>query len=602
MTAKNHSEHSANDIPEMDLDRKYQKSPVMPENAEKMKAEMEKTQKELEKLKGFIVKKFPFTQAISILPPQSIKLFIDEEEVPKETEKYVHLHLIIPEENFKEVKKIKEEIVKEIERIKIQKIWLHIRSPVDIGEICMDSKFELSQAIAMSFPLHDKDGYLGALRFAEIHKSLVLQKFEKYVVSYVAYGSFIRGKMSKDAEVDIGIIINDTDVKRMPRVELRERLRTIIYQYVAEAASLAGVKNTLHPQTWLLTEFWDAVKDAHPVMFTFIRDGIPLYDRGTFLPWKTLLRMGKLRPSPESIDMFMRTAEKTKEMIDRRMLDAMVDIYYSVLNPSQAMVMLYGAPPPTHKETVSLMEDIFVKKEKLLKKTDIAILEKAVKSFKAYENDPKYVISGKEIDEMVKSTDEYLKKLKELRIKIDKMAQEKTIEQIYDDVFGLLKAMTGKKVQKEVVDAFEKDFVKKGKFPLNHLKIVNNIISARADFKKGKLDLHKVDNARKDASIIINELIEFTQRCELANLDKGRMRIKYKEKDKEKIAEMLIAGGETFLFKDNTVHKLTDKVENSDMDVVTKAIEKQKGKKNVEIDARVFALLKKELGEFEISL
>ena len=112
------------------------------------------------------------------------------------------------------------------------------------------------------------------------------------------------------------MIINDTDVKRMPRLELKERLRGIIHQQMAEAASLAGVKNTLHIQTYLLTDFWESVKDASPVIFTFIRDGIPIYDRGTFMPWKTLLRMGKLKPSPESIDMFMKTADKTKEMID----------------------------------------------------------------------------------------------------------------------------------------------------------------------------------------------------------------------------------------------------------------------------------------------
>jgi len=73
----------------------------------------------------------------------------------------------------------------------------------------------------------------------------------------------------KTSDVDVFIVINDTDVKRMPRLELKERLRGIIYQYVAEAASLAGVKNKLEPQIYLLTDFWESVKDAHPVIFTF---------------------------------------------------------------------------------------------------------------------------------------------------------------------------------------------------------------------------------------------------------------------------------------------------------------------------------------------
>ena len=76
----------------------------------------------------------------------------------------------------------------------------------------------------MSFPLYDK-GLLGAMRVTEIHKSLVLQKFEKYVVSYVLGGSLIRGEATKDSDVDVFVIINDTDVKRMPRLELKGKIK-----------------------------------------------------------------------------------------------------------------------------------------------------------------------------------------------------------------------------------------------------------------------------------------------------------------------------------------------------------------------------------------
>jgi len=101
----------------------------------------------------------------------------------------------------------------------------------------------------------------------------------------------------------------------------------------------------------------------------------------------------------------MKTADKALEMINRRLIDAMIDVYYSVLNPSQALIMLSGNAPPTHKETVTKMEDIFVKKEKLLKKSDIAILDKAVKEFKKYEHDLKYKIPGKDVDAMLKDSE-----------------------------------------------------------------------------------------------------------------------------------------------------------------------------------------------------
>lgn len=508
------------DIPGMNLDHKYSNNKDLLQGSGEIKKELEKTGKELDKLKEWILKKYKFVIALGILPPQSLNLFIEEEEIPKATEKHLHLYMIVPEDNFKEIPKIKQEIVKQIDSMSFeQKIWLQIKTPVDLWEACLDSKFDLTYAVAMSMPIYDK-GFLGAMRMAQIHRSLVLQKFEKYVVSYVVVGSFIRGEATPTSDVDVAVIINDTDVKKMPRLELKERLRGIIQQFVAQAADLAGVKNTLHIQTYLLTDFWESVKDASPVIFTFIRDGIPLYDRGTFLPWKSLLRMGKLKPSPESIDLFMKSADKTMEMVDRRLIDAMIDIYYGVLNPSQALIMLAGNPPPTHKETVTKMEEIFVKKEKLLKKSEMAILEKAVKSFKEYEHDLKYKISGTEIDKMIKETDDYLKRLRELREQIEKRADEKTIEEIYENVFTLLREVTGEKNTEKVIESFENYYVKKGLFSLLSGRVLNNIVAARKEFKKGKLNSRKVDEARRDAQILINDLIEYNQRVEISKREK----------------------------------------------------------------------------------
>src|SRR3989344_1352784 len=325
--------------------------PKTPEISEEQRKEMEKTKQKLEDFRKQLIKKYPYVLAIGILPPQAAESFEEEEDVSEaeRKQKPMHLIIIVPEEKLKEIPKIKLELIKQVKDMK-SKIWIHIKTPVDVWNYGLDGKYDMTSAIAMSFPLHDK-GILGALRVAEIHKTLVLRKFERYVASYVIAGSLVRGDTTKTSDVDVYVIIDDTDVKRMPRLELREKLRGIIFQYVLEASELAGVRNKLSPQIYLLTDFWESVKDAHPVIFTFIRDGIPLFDKGTFTPWKLLLKMGRIKPSPESIDMFMKTADKTKEMAERRLIDAMIDIYYGVLTPSQALIMLYGLPPPIPKET-----------------------------------------------------------------------------------------------------------------------------------------------------------------------------------------------------------------------------------------------------------
>jgi len=113
-----------------------------------------------------------------------------------------------------------------------------------------------------------------------------------------------------------------------------------------------------------------------------------------------------------------------------------------------------------------------------------------------------------------------LKRLKELREQIEKRSSEKTIEQIYADIFGILKTMLFSKAQSAMVEEFDKTLVKKGKMSPQDLRILKAIVVARADFKKGKLNVHKVDDARKNASILINDLIEYNQRCDLNKAEK----------------------------------------------------------------------------------
>lgn len=570
-------------------------------NEEKKKVSKDK--KELEKLKNWVTKKYPFTKSLSVISPQVVKFFIQEEEVPKETEKHIHLYMIIPEDNFKQAKDIQKDIMKKTESLEMeQKIWVQIKSHVDVWEMCFDGQYDLVNAVGMSYPLYDT-GFLGILRVSEIHKSLVLQKFEKYVVSYVLVGSLISsGKATKDSEIDVSVIINDTDVKKMSRLELKERLRSIIYKYASEATSMAGVKNQLHIQTFLLTDFWDSVRDANPVIFTFIRDGAPLYDRQTFMPWKALLKMGKLTPSPESIDSFMKTAERTQQMVDRRLIESIHDLYYKILNPSQALIMLYGYPPPTHKETAAKMEEIFYVKEKMISKKYINILENALKMYKDLEDGKLKKVSGQEVDKMIKQSDEYITRLKELRKEIEKKSEGRIIEKVYNDIFEQLKAIFGKKSQEKIVEDFDKKLVKPGHISSKYLRILKNITEARKQHRQGKGDSRKIDRARKDGSILMSALSEYSQRKELIASEKGTMKIKYSEKGEKKTAELVIlSDGVSFLFKDDKVKKLWNKIEDSSFNEAQKIIQENRVGE-FKLKSNVFDLLKKEVGSFEIVL
>ncbi|MEK6888645.1 MAG: nucleotidyltransferase domain-containing protein [Nanoarchaeota archaeon] len=552
----------------------------------------------LETFKKNLAKKYSFTMALVLLPVPAYPIIEEDEALPLEIieSKPIHMMMVIPEEQYKNIPKIKAEVVKMVKETK-ENIWVHLKTPVDLWNYGLDSKFDLVDAVAQGFPLYDK-GFLGALRVASIHKTLVLRKFDKYVASYVIGGSLVRGTAGKDSDVDVFVIIDDTDVKRMSRVELSERLRGMIYDYIREATALAGVKNILNVQVWLLTDFWQRVKDAEPVAFTFIRDGIPLWDRGTFIPWKLLLKMGKIKPSSEAIDLYMKQGEQTEEFVKRRLLDAMVDIYYSIVTPTQALMMLAGAEPPVPKTIVQDVKKILVERDKVMSEKDLKILEKAVHLFKQYEYGKLKGYPGKEVDQFMKESKEYNNKLKKLRKNLEKKMQEKDAESIYDGVFKLLKTFFGNKNQTELVKDFESKMVKKGKILPRFLNILNELVKAKGKIKSGKLTQKEVDRVKKDAFEFMDVLVEYGQRTDLIKGEKGMMLINYAGNRK---AELVLLGKDNFIIEGNEIRKIgNEKFVKSDKKELEKALEENKGKLKTKLSGEIFNVLKKELGDFEV--
>lgn len=568
---------------------------------EEIKQEISKVQDILGKFKAHIIKKYPSIQAIGIVPPVASELVEEEEEIQKEKdEKLVHVLILIPDEKVKDIQKINAEAIAFVKESK-PRIWIHTKTVSDLWEVGFDGKYQLMEALSMSFPLYDK-GILGGMRAASIHKMLTLKKFERYVVSYVVAGSFVRGTTVKTSDIDIAIIIDDTDVKRMSRYELKEKLRAIIYTYALEASEKAGVKNKLSPQVYILTEFWEAVKDAHPVIFTFIRDGVPLYDRGAFMPWKLLLRMGKIKPSPEAIDMFMSLGEKVADNVKRKLNEILIDdIYWGVITPSQAVLMLYGLAPPTPRETYTLMREIFVQKEKLLEPKYVATLEKIVEIYKKYEHEKLKTISGKEIDELLSECSDYIKRLKQLMEQIEKRTTENEIMQHHANCFDLLKIIFGNHTEQQLISKLDKELISKGKIPRKNLVTIMRVSEYKKKIKTKKFTKQETSDLRRDVHDLMSSLLEYSQRKEMAEISKKKIEISHDNKK-----------GELFLFKeiaffipDFTSEKIKKiysdgKVEEVEREEIKEYLLKHTADKK--ISTKWINVLKKVIGEFEINL
>lgn len=548
MAKKKESKETKTDVPVqqnagLPADIKEIEEKLPQEVKEKLMAMKEK----LEKFKKSIIEKFDkYITGVALLPPPKEK--------PKEEEFHVLVLIDDTEPHKMSKQELKEKLSTIIEtsageidkKIKTQTILLS-----EVWQNCYDGKYDILQLIALSAPIHDT-GTLAAIKIAEVHKTMTLKKFEKYIVSYVLAGSIVQGRATAASDIDVFIVIDDTDVKKMTRAELKDKLRAIIIDMGYQAGEITGIKNKINIQVYILTDFWESIREANPVIFTFLRDGVPFYDRGIFMPWKQLLKMGKIKPSHEAIDMYMSSGEQVLDRVKFKLKDiGTEDFFWAIFTPSQAALMLYGVPPPSPKETPELMREIFVKKEKLLTDADIRILEKVLKVRKEVEHGTKKDVTGKEIDELVENCDKYLKRVKRLFTQIEKIKEAQAIIEVYETtvtvVRDLLRLEGMEKIpEKEMAKYFETKCITTGKIPAKFCRMLEEIFNAKKEFDSGKLTKTDVEQTKKTAGEFIKNVVEYMQRKRAREIERAKIRVKYGEK----MAEVTLLGAEAFVIRD----------------------------------------------------
>jgi predicted nucleotidyltransferase/uncharacterized protein (UPF0332 family) len=516
--------------------------PDVQEKLKEIKVKLDKFQKE-------VLKKFDkYIMGIALLPPSK-----EGEKVDKDT---INALVLVDDSDSQRmtkqelkdklgaiIAKIAEEIDK---RLVPQTVILS-----DVWQACYDGKPDALSLFAMAAPVFDT-GMMSALKIGEIHREMVLKKFEKYVVSYVLFGSLTRGQATSKSDIDVAIIVDDTDVKKMTRAELKDKLRAIIVGMGLDAGDMTGIRNKLNIQVYILTDFWDSVKEANPVIFTILRDGVPLYDRGMFMPWKQLLRMGKIKPSAEAIDMFMASGEQMVARVKSKIKQIVEsEIYWSTLTPTQAALMLYGIPPPTPAETINLVEEVFVKKEKLLEDKYIDTLKEIRKYYKDIEHGDVKDISGKEVDDLLDAADRYLKRLTRLFTQIEKMKEEESILQVYDTVVTIIRdVLTLEGVERvkdiEVIKYFESELVHRGRIPEKYLRMLNNVVKAKKDYDERKLTKADIENTKKESRELVKFLVEYMQRKRGKELERARIRVKHGDR----YGEVLLLEDTAFIIHD----------------------------------------------------
>jgi uncharacterized protein (UPF0332 family)/predicted nucleotidyltransferase len=508
-------------------------APVNPADLSKEAQEkLKKIKEKLDKFQKKIVEKFgKYIAGVGLLPPQRGK-----DGKPANTDK-INVIVLVDDTDSKKMSKLElrdklqgiiEKMAHEIDKNMVPDVVIYS----EVWQSAFDAKYDLVQMISMAAPIYDT-GMLAAIKIAELHKSMVIKKFEKYIVSYVLSGSLVRGQATKISDIDVFIVIDDTDVKKMTRAELKDKLRAIIIGMGVEAGEMTGIKNKLNIQVYILTDFWDSLKEANPVIFTLLRDGVPFYDRGIFMPWKQLLKMGKIKPSQEAIDLFMNSGNQMLNRVKFKLREiGMEDTYYALLTPSQAALMLHGVPPPGPRETAQLMEEIFVKKLKILEPEYPKILEHNIQIRKDLEHGTLKAITGKEIDKLVADAEKYLKRINRLFTQLEKMRNEKSVVQVYESVVSIIRDVLRLEGVEKVKDAdivkyFEEEIVHRGLIPQKYLRILKEVEKAKKDYDAKKLTKNEVALVRKNSAELIKFLVEHIQRKRGRELERAKIRVKH---------------------------------------------------------------------------
>ena len=521
--------------------KKDDNQPGMPKLPPELEQKLKSLKAKLDKFKDKILDKFgDYIVGITLMPPEKQKEDGKKDEKKEKDDQKINILVLVDDTTSKKMTKDElhhkfSSIIKKMAEETDKDIVTQAVLLTDLWQNSYDGKYDLNRLISLSAPIYDT-GMLAAVKISEVHKTMVLKKFDKYILSYVLAGSLVQGRATATSDIDVWIVIDDTDVKKMTRVELRDKLRAIIIGMGMEAGEATGIKNKLNIQVYILTDFWDNLKEANPIIFTLLRDGVPFYDRGIFMPWKQLLRMGRIKPSREAIDLFMSTGEQSIKRVKTTLKNmGMEDTFYAILTPSQAALMLYGLPPPTPKETPDVLEEIFVKKEKLLEKEYIDILRNNVEVRKNIEHGTKKELTGTELDKLVNDGEKFLKRINKLFKQIEEIHDKKNVVLLYDEIVTIIRDVLKeegieKAQDEEIIKLFEDELISTGKVPARYLRDLNEIVEAKNKNDQKKLTKADIDKARKGSAGLIRFLVEYLQRKRGKELELAKIKVKHGEK------------------------------------------------------------------------
>src|SRR3989344_3304422 len=174
----------------------------LPPITDDMKQKFDEIKQKLETFKTKALEKFDkYILGISLLPPEKQPFeqgYQPPPGTPAPSPNDISVFILVDDSDSDKISKyeLRDKILLIMDKIALdidKNIKPEVMLLTELRESLFDAKYEILRLIGMSAPIYDPKDLLAALRISEVHKSMVIKKFEKYVVSYVAVGSLFRG-------------------------------------------------------------------------------------------------------------------------------------------------------------------------------------------------------------------------------------------------------------------------------------------------------------------------------------------------------------------------------------------------------------------------
>jgi predicted nucleotidyltransferase/uncharacterized protein (UPF0332 family) len=299
----------------------------------------------------------------------------------------------------------------------------------------------------------------------------VLEKYGKYVKAIVMMGSVAREEFKPTSDIDVFVILDDTTGELTP--ELQDKIDEDIEKIAEEIPEAAiTIKDPITGQenkvslisvqpSYTLTEFTDYARVGHPIIYNFIKEGIPIFDTGFFTPWKNLLLSGRISGTREAIESYMEGApKKLMRAKTVKLLMLAEDCFYAILNTAQAVLMFMGLPPPVPSKAYDDVMKYLVEPG-ILEKQYADWLKEIVEIRKKIEHKELTDVSGAFVDEWISRSEKFIEKMFSLLNALEIRKREKILERTHEVMIKAaitaLKTLHKIKLPKELDEAYSPD-------------------------------------------------------------------------------------------------------------------------------------------------